>query len=134
MPDKHSESQSTNSISRNQIEPSTSRFIDDAKSSCQNGQNTQGCTGCQSLINELQRIKAELADSKQRFSSSDTELGEIDSLPESFNCRNEIHKLWIAVESINSQLKFPAKQVLSLGAISLLVVYLKVQFWVHSFL
>lgn len=38
MPDEHSESQSTNSISRNQIEPSSSRFIDDANSSCQNGQ------------------------------------------------------------------------------------------------
>ena len=110
MPDEHSESQSTSSISRNQIEPSSSRFIDDAKSSCQNGQNTQGCTGCQSLRDELRRIKAELADSKQGFSSSDTELGKIDSLPKSCNCKNEIHKLWIAVESINSQLKFPSKQ------------------------
>ena len=96
MPDEHSESQSTNSISRNQIESSSSRVIDDAKSSCQNGQITQGCTGCQSLRDELQRIKAELEDSKQRFSSSDTELGKVDSLPENCNCRNEIHKLWIA--------------------------------------
>ena len=110
MPHEHSESQSTNSNSRNQIEPSSSIFIDYAKSSCQNGQNTQGCTGCQSLRDELQIIKAELEDSKQRFSSSDTELGKTDSLPESCNCKNEIHKLWIAVESINSQLKFPVKQ------------------------
>ena len=64
MPDEHSESQSINRISRNQSEPSSSRFLDDANSSCQNGQNTQGCTGCQSLRDELQRIKAELADSK----------------------------------------------------------------------
>ena len=85
MPDEQSESQSTNSISRNQIESSSSRFIDDAKSSCQNGQITQGCTGCQSLKDELQRIKAELEDSKQRFSSSDTELGKVDSLPENCN-------------------------------------------------
>ena len=111
MPDEHSESQTTNSISGNQIEPSSSRFIDDANSSCQNGQNTQGCTGCQSLRNELQKIKAELADSKQRFSSSDAELGKTDSVLEICNCRNEIHKLWIAVESINSQLKVPVKEL-----------------------
>ena len=110
MPDEHSESQSINRISRNQSEPSSSRFVDDANSSCQNGQNTQGCTGCQSLRGELQRIKAELADSKQRISSSDTELDKTDSPSENCDYRNEIHKLWIAVESINSQLKSPAKQ------------------------
>ena len=59
----------------------------------------------------LQRIKAELANSKQRFSSSDAELGNTDSVLEICDCGNEIHKLWIAVESINSQLKFPAKHV-----------------------
>ena len=35
----------------------------------------------------------------------------VDLFSESCNCRNEIHKLWIAVESINSHLKTPAKQV-----------------------
>jgi len=43
-------------------------------------------------------------------SSSNTELGKTDLLSESCNCRNEVHKLWIAVESINSQLKYPSKQ------------------------
>ena len=110
VPDEDSEPQSTNGITRNQTKPSRSRFIDDANSSRQNGQNAHGCTGCQSLRDELQGIKAELADSKQRFSSSDTALGKTDSLSESCNCRNELHKLWIAVESINSQFKFPARQ------------------------
>ena len=35
----------------------------------------------------------------------------VDLFSESCNCRNEIHKLWIAVESINSHLKTPTKQV-----------------------
>ena len=77
MPDEHSESQSTNSISRNQIDPSSSRFIDDANSLCQKGQNTQGCTGCQSLKDELQGlsvIERRITGDKDRVSGFKTAI------------------------------------------------------------
>ena len=37
-------------------------------------------------------------------------MGKTDSVLEICNCRNEIHKLWIAVESINSKLRVPVKE------------------------